>query len=640
MDILRKEWNGIEYYLIDKYETEFSFGIVYHFVSDNDEKFCFYRDNTYIPIKNKIHLRKIAKELKISSDILFRSNPIKQLSNIKKKSISSNRGRWDAEKEYQAYDEVSKIIHELFPDIPYNDTMKILDDDSGIYSAFLQDDVGCYYHKTKEIHLHMLTKNTEEKKRTILHEAIHKLTDRNGFLQYNNKYFVGLIEGSTEKICEDKYGDKTSHTEYLDDKAIYMNFSCDAAYSLPQIVYRQMAQLVPPKISDRSIINGNTNFFDKFSDLYGKDLFLYLNHRTNRFLKKSLSEKRKLKYLKEAQTMLLTKAFDKKFSAIQSEEDIINYMTELRNFEYVTAQIEDDTTFQDYYNSKYNAIHHLAWLKGMDLSKVEQFQYSEVDFYPKRNSERVRPFEITSAHIYNLLDIKEIDLSKCTRIQVEPSPGFFNLDIILQNNVPISAVECNYPFPINSIEHDDEYFNFLKEDFDIKEDEIDIYNIAPDTYMMIEPDGTSAIYYKSYITEKIYNLSKNDVDLEITSEDIEEKKREFETSMSDTFDFEEIPIGIDNIGDKKGITSLFYKFKNFFMNSFINKKPRLPASTANLPTDMSTSSPSNATKTKHSAFVSQLNPNDPIYDHSTIVPVRKSEPSNENTIDVEEEIDA
>lgn len=51
MDILKKEWNGIEYYLIDIYETEFSFGIVYHFISDNDEKFCFYKDNTYIPIK-------------------------------------------------------------------------------------------------------------------------------------------------------------------------------------------------------------------------------------------------------------------------------------------------------------------------------------------------------------------------------------------------------------------------------------------------------------------------------------------------------------------------------------------------------------------------------------------------------------
>lgn len=173
----------------------------------------------------------------------------------------------------------------------------------------------------------------------------------------------GLVEGATEKICEDKYGDKTSHTIYLNNKAIRINFSSEASYPLPQIIYRQMAQLVDPKMADKSIINGDTHFFDKFSDLYGKDLFLYLNHRTNRFLNKSLSEKRQLKYLKQAQTMILTNAFDKKFSAVQTEEDMINYMTELRNFESVTAQIEDDTTFQDYYNSKYNSIIQLAQAK-------------------------------------------------------------------------------------------------------------------------------------------------------------------------------------------------------------------------------------------------------------------------------------
>lgn len=362
MDILKKEWNGIEYYLIDIYETEFSFGVVYHFISDNDEIFCFYKDNTYIPIRNKIYLRKIAKELKVNSDILFRYNALKSNGNIKRKPIFSHKERWNSEKEYQAYDEVSKIIHELFPDISYEETMGILNDGRGIYSALLKDSfTGSYFSISKKITINKSIKNLETIKKALLHEAIHKLTDRNGFLfrKLGCRYY-GLIEGATEKICEDKYGDKTSHTGYLNNKAVHINFSREASYPLPQIIYRQMAQLVDPKMADKSIINGNKHFFNKFSDLYGKGLFLYLNHRTNRFLKPSLSEKRQLKYLKEAQTMLLTKAFDKKFSVVQTEEDIINYMTELRNFESVTCQIEDDTTFQDYYNSKYNSVIQLA----------------------------------------------------------------------------------------------------------------------------------------------------------------------------------------------------------------------------------------------------------------------------------------
>lgn len=361
MDILKKEWNGIEYYLIDVYKTEFSFGVVYHFVSDYDDKYCFYQNNTYVPIQNKSYLRKIQKELRVDSDILSLKNPLKQIGNIRKKS-NIVKERWTNEREYQAYHEVSNIIHGLFPDISYEDTIKVLDDNSGMYYASLEEDtLGCYYHKTKEIHLEQLTKKF--KKRTMLHECIHKLTDKNNFLANNYNKFAGLIEACTEKICEDQYGDKTSHTKCLDDKSIRMNFSQESTYSLPQIIYRQMAQLTETKMADKSIINGNTDFFDKFSDLYGKDTFQYLNHRATRLLDKSLSEKKQLKYLKEAQTMLLTKAFDKKFSTLQTEEDILNYMAELKNFEFVTAEIENDTTFQDYYNHKYHAIMQLARAK-------------------------------------------------------------------------------------------------------------------------------------------------------------------------------------------------------------------------------------------------------------------------------------
>ncbi len=643
MDILKKEWNGIEYYLIDIYETEFSFGIVYHFISDHDDKYCFYKDNTYIPIQNKIYLKKIDKKLKINTDILFLKNPLKQIGNIKKRSTDFYKERWDEKKEYQAYHEVSQIIHELFPDISYEDTMKVLDDDSGIYYAFLEEGIsGSYYHKTKKICLdEITTKVSKNKKRTILHELIHKLTDRNSFLLHNSSKFLGLIEGATEKICEDKYGDKTSHTESLDDTLIRINFSQEATYQLPQIIYRQMAQLVEPQMADKSIINGNKDFFDKFSDIYGKDTFNYLNHRAKRLLDTSLSEKKKLKYLKQAQTMLLTKAFDKKFSTIQTEEDIINYMTELRNFEFVTAEIEDDTTFQDYYNNQYNSLILLAKLKGIDVSKIEPFQYTGVDFYPERNNEKARPMDITQIHINNLSYLEKIDFSKYTRIQAEPCPNFFNLDIILQDGFPISIVENDYPFPVNPIEHDDEFFDIIRQNFGIEDDDINLYNISTDTCMMIKPDGTSEISSKSSKTGKIYHPTKNEVELEITQGDIEKARLDIELTLMDKnsevdYALEEDNLFIDDIEDKKDMTSLFDKLKNFVKNSLLKISPQLPAPTTNSSTNKPNTEHSHFAKTRD-LFATQLNPDNPIYDHDTIVPVEKAEYATDKTIETENE---
>ncbi len=637
MDILKKEWNGIEYYLIDIYETEFSFGVVYHFASDYDNKYCFYKDNTYIPIQNKIYLRKIDKELKIDSDILFLKNPLKPIANVVKKNSKIVRERWNKEREHQAYVEVSNIIHELFPDISYEDTMKVLDDDSGIYNTCLEDDIlGNYHTETKEINLDILTKKSKE--RTILHECIHKLTNRNRFLKNNYEKFAGLIEAGTEKICENKYGDQTSHTQYLDNKSIRMNFSYEATYPLPQIIYRQMAQLIEPKMADKSIINGNTNLFDKFSVLYGKGTFSYLNHRANRLLNKSLSEKKQLKYLKQAQTMLLTKAFDEKFLTVQTEEDISNYMTELRNFEFVTAEIEDDTTFQDYYNNKYTAIKQLAQQKGIDLSKVESFQYTGVDFYPERNNEKARPIDVTQMHIQNLSYLEKIDFSKCTRIQVEPCPDFFNLDIILQDGSPISIVQNDFPIPVNPIEHDDDFFDIIRQDFKIEDNNINLYNISADTCMIIKPNGISEIYSKSFKTDKIYHPTKNEIGLEITQEDIEiylETTLMNKISQTDST-FAEDSQSINDIENKKGIISLFEKFKNFVKRPFLNRTPRLSAPATNPPTNDPNTDHSHFAKTRD-AFATQLSPDNPIYDHDTVVPVEKSERSTEKTIDVENE---
>lgn len=239
-------------------------------------------------------------------------------------------------------------------------------------------------------------------------------------------------------------------------------------------------------------------------------------------------------------------------------------------------------------------------------------------------------------------DIKEIDFSKCSRIQVEPSPNFFNLDIILQDGIPISSVLNGYGYANEfPIEHDEEYFNILRRDLGIQDDKIDIYEIGMANYMIVKPDGTSDIYSESSETGKIYNLAKKEVDLEITPEAVEKKKREIETTNLSfgTYDYEQEPLyDSDPAGNKESIISLFHRFKNFLKDSFIKiNYQRLPASTINQGNNSLNTDSSNRAKTKRSSFATSINPNNPIYDHNTIVPMQ-SEPSTEKTIDVEEEI--
>lgn len=285
----------------------------------------------------------------------------------------------------------------------------------------------------------------------------------------------------------------------------------------------------------------------------------------------------------------------------------------------------------------------LAKEKGLDISKLEQYKDFEIDFYPERNNEKSRPFEIRNMHISNLLKLEDFDLSKYTRIQVDPCPNFFSLDMILENGIPVSVISNECPLDMNQIEHDDEYFNIIRQDFDIKDEKATIYNIETDTYMIIKADGSSVICSKSSKTGKIYYPLQHEIDLDIASHDIEEMhilqerynqmQKNSEATSLDTNDTAETSVDLINVESKKGnMLYLFDNFKNFFKNIFKKKNLSLPEPNTNLP--------DTETKDRHLNFISQLNPDNENYKHITIAPVEeKSEHSTKNSIDTEQEIE-
>lgn len=157
-------------------------------------------------------------------------------------------------------------------------------------------------------------------------------------------------------------------------------------------------------------------------------------------------------------------------------------------------------------------------------------------------------------------------------------PNFFNLDIILQNGFPVSIVRNDIPLFAIPIKHDDCFFDVFKQNFEIEDDNIDLYNISifTDTCMIIKSDGSSEIYSKNSETDKIYHPTKNEVNLEITQKDIEKSKLDIETTLMDKISqadsmCAEDSLSIDDIENKKGIISLFEKFKNFVKRPFLSK---------------------------------------------------------------------
>lgn len=619
MEIIRKNFDGIEYYLIDIYDDEFSFGTVYHFEADIGDKYCFYEDNTYIPIENRRYLKKIKEKLEINTNIIYKKLDIdlikaKMLILPMLSNIFEKIERLNVKEESQVYDEVSKIINELYPDIPYQDTMQVLNDNSGIYFSDLIVQ-GSYNLISNKIYLDYYN-NEENLEDTKLHESIHKLTNRNGYIMNNTK-LIGLIEGGTAKICENKYGDKTSHSIYIGDTKVHVNFS-ESTYTLQQVIYRQMAQLVDPQLADKELINGTFDIFlNRFKEMYGKDLSLYLSHRA-KMLVLNKNEKKTMRYFKEAQKMLLTKAFAKKRLNVETEEDIVNYMTELKNFEYCVGRIDGDNTFETYYRSKYNDIMKLAEQKGIDLSKIEEFEYSPVEFYPIRNYKKGSVAKSTEEHLRVLCNLyKELDVEKCSRIQIKDLPNFYSLDVVLQDRIPVSSVSYDYQRIIKEDKDSPIY-----EELGVDCNKSEIYNIADDViskaFMIINSDGTSEVYSKSYETSRIYKGTKNQIDLGITSADI--KKYIDDHIITLTSDENEANSNL----------SLLNKLKNFFTSFFHRKEITLELPDIVIPNIIANDSTSNVSKTRR-LFLDELNPDNEIYDQSTIGTIEKQSEVNKES---------
>ena len=240
-------------------------------------------------------------------------------------------------------------------------------------------------------------------KRVIAHEFIHRSSGRDYIS--NNSKMHGLIEGQTENLVEHFYGNKTStilntykqEDNLIKSKEVRLNVSNETAYPLNVSLVQQMEYILG-ETSYKSILEGNSEFENKFASKYGLPLLITMKARsckhTNRLnriietlimqqadsdISLSKNDYDEIGYFQETQNILLHKAFDSDFSRIKTDEDAKKFLTKLREFEPYRARVvrismgktTPDNSFEFYYNEMYT--------KTNDL--LEQLGYNHLDIY-------------------------------------------------------------------------------------------------------------------------------------------------------------------------------------------------------------------------------------------------------------------
>lgn len=270
-----EEINKREYVLVDIYdENEFDFGIVYHYMSWEDDKYLL---NNQIIIENSDHIKMIEDYLGYNDPILYDriyENNFKTLTKLKTYKFTEE----EKEEVYQyAVDRLTKTFEDIDRDI----LLSRLRTKGEIYlvknkEKFQKKDLAGFYQPYyNDVYL------TEKKNDNSLHELVHKISGKKmGFTTRKR----GFVEAGTELIVE-----KTRNTTKTNRLQIgfgvkgieYPKMTQECVYIENVALLRQM-EYIMEKSSHTSILNGDFNFFKEFKKEYGNRAFNVICHSMNR----------------------------------------------------------------------------------------------------------------------------------------------------------------------------------------------------------------------------------------------------------------------------------------------------------------------------------------------------------------------
>lgn len=280
------------------------------------------------------------------------------------------------------YNIVYDKLKQTYPSIVNEKHYKKLSKNGEVYLAkFYKDYNGLCMFLSKDIILAKSLGRTWFSK-TGLHESIHKICGEKWY-----KYRKGIAEGMCEDVAQECINKKVSSIFYftrINKYKMQYNFGYGTSYVNPVCLVRQMKKLLnDPLIVAESKLNGNLNFDNEFIKQFGIPLYAFMNVMTTKCI-----NMKNFKIFLKTQDVLLKKAFNIKYDKCSQEEEYINFLKELREFETYRARVSyvsTDEKYKDYYvqyyNEKYNEIKLIFDERNYNHKKLDDYKYEQQEFY-------------------------------------------------------------------------------------------------------------------------------------------------------------------------------------------------------------------------------------------------------------------
>lgn len=242
------------------------------------------------------------------------------------------------------------------------------------------------------------------------HEGIHIKTGMQ-IMRYNGTMSEGLLEGETENLNQDSFGNTGSFSSNRLDEENKMrqqifNFSHHTSYPENVCLIKQMEVALGKKSYD-SVLKGDMSFERDFIKQYGLISFIKIAAATD--LLKNIgigandNQLFRMNLLAKAQNDLLKAVFNKDFSRVQTPQDAVELLRKLRSFDLVrmrdfkandNKQLVEDPTYQNYYLEMHSKIKQklmsLGYLEAQINQHLEGLEYKKQRFNPnvqEKNSE-------------------------------------------------------------------------------------------------------------------------------------------------------------------------------------------------------------------------------------------------------------
>jgi len=215
---------------------------------------------------------------------------------------------------------------------------------------------GMYNAISKNIHVVERVINNAKNggiERVIIHEFIHSL--QNARIFYKGKSIKGIIEGCTESYTSKVFNQQKSQVIRGETMIASVNYPKITTYVENVSIINQLNIVLDNNLIEKLTLQGKGDALKEIRNRYGKDFFDKIRKGTNKMLKlKKIDDKIKLQ--QELQNMILSVCYTQKYKQIKTIKDGEQYLEELKRIKIERFKIDGDTTFEDFYNEKYNEI--------------------------------------------------------------------------------------------------------------------------------------------------------------------------------------------------------------------------------------------------------------------------------------------